>query len=62
MRCPRCGSESITRYRSPRTLADMELRRHRCTPCGLVFLSVQTVVDDPSLVLELLEAFEGTAD
>lgn len=59
MRCPRCGSEKFARYRSPKALADMELRRHRCETCGLVFLSVQTVVDDQDLVLELLEAFEA---
>ena len=58
MRCPRCGSLSISRYRSPKSLLDMELRRHSCKECGMVFLSVQTVVDDPGLVLELLEAFK----
>jgi len=48
----------MVRYRSPKTLDDMELRRHSCKDCGVVFLSVQIVVDDPGLVLELLEAFE----
>lgn len=37
----------------------MELRRHRCSECGQVFLSVQTVVDDHDLITELLEAFEA---
>lgn len=58
MKCPRCGSEENTRYRSPVTVADMEARRHRCSGCGLVFLSVQVVVDDPALIRELLEAME----
>jgi transcriptional regulator NrdR family protein len=58
MKCPRCGSTESQRYRSPVERNEVVLRRHRCSNCGLVFLSAQVVVD-PELEQELLDVFES---
>lgn len=47
MQCPRCGTEEIIRYRSPKNEKGAVLRRHKCQECGLLFLSAQVVVVGP---------------
>lgn len=55
--CPKCGSDSSVRYRSPRDFEGRTYRRHKCRECGTIFLSVQKVMSHAAAeaLLDLME-------
>jgi len=57
MRCPNCGSENHIRYRSPKTIKDVTVRRHRCQDCRSIFATAEVVVE-PALAGKLAEEID----
>jgi transcriptional regulator NrdR family protein len=42
--CPFCGSENRTRYRSPRAIEDVLVRRHVCSNCNRIYATAEVVL------------------
>ena len=42
--CPKCDRRDYVRWRTPKTIADVTFRRHRCQNCHAIFQTAQVVL------------------